>query len=355
MPSVHANIGWVYTTVDRATLTDDSSDHTIDEDFTDLTGVRLTHEALENRQEVPWQAYEKLPPPGADETGYGNVMLAYDPTVYGTLGDDVNEGPYLSYTDEQYGTDDAHPDPRWKYGWMTRKRWRDRRRRGLKVPRRTRVYPDAFVPFTMEAGEVRRIVLDFAIPISGMQVYYDGTTGATGIETDYIEQRVDRLVVDLRCVTDDNVDFFGVVGTPWLPLDDLTATAQEYESQADHGIHPGPTLSTAYVPSKAAAEGIGAYRNWRYGEPRLRPTLHLGIGQVATSVAVDPTDHVTLSADRWRIDSLLFMVRGGSWSVTHGGLVWSCDLDLEELPTHTDWFILDDATAGLNDAVVLAY
>lgn len=363
MPSVHANIGWVYTTVDRANLTDDSSDFSIDEDFADLTGTRLTHEALENRQEVPWQAYEALPPDNANNTGFGLVVVARDVSVYGTTDED---DPYLHYTDDEYGSDDAHPDPRWRYPQgMTAWRWRKRRKRGLKVPRRRRVFLHPFVPIRMVAGDVERVVIDFAIPVSGAivllsdetdtYIWLDADTGTHTVLVDYIESRPNRLVVDLRCVSADTVSLFEVYGTPWLPLDDLTETTHGYQSQADHGIHPGPTIGTAYIPSKAAAEGIGNYRNWRYGSARLRPTLHLAVGQVATTVAVDPADHITLSADRWRIDTLLFLVSGGTWEVRTKGMEWTCQLDIEELPTHTDWLTLDHATLGLDEAVVLAY
>jgi len=368
LPSVEANIGWVYTVADRATLTDTSSDFSIDEDFEDLTGVRLTHEALENRQEVPWQAYEKLPPPGAGESGYGLVMVARDPAVI-TYAD--SEDPYLHYTDDEYGTDDDHPDPRWRLqgggihgaGWKGWKRWRQRRRRGLRVKRRTRVYRDAAVPFTMVAGENRRYIFDFALPVSGLSVglsdesdaiiWYGEDEGTNTIRVEYIESRPNRLVVDLVCETETTVANLEVFGTPWLPLDDLSETVEGHASQAAYGPHAGPGISTAYIPSRAAAEGIGNYRNWRYGDPRLRPTLHLGVGQLATIVAVDPTDHITLSADRWRIDALLFAVRGATWEVVTKGMEWSCQVDLEELPAHTDWFVLD--SSELDGTDILAY
>ena len=62
-PSAHAMIGWRYTVVDRATLTDTSSDATVDETDppADFAGARYTHEALENTQTVPWQGYELGP------------------------------------------------------------------------------------------------------------------------------------------------------------------------------------------------------------------------------------------------------------------------------------------------------
>lgn len=369
-PSVHANIGWVYTTVDRATLTDGSSDFTVDEDFADLTGVRVTHEALENWQEVSWQAYEKLPPP-AHSNGFGLVMVARDPATITYFDAD---DPYLHYINEEYGTDDAHPGPRWKLhngdihgpnwkGWKTR---RERRKRGEKFPRRKRYYLHPYVPLRMAAGETRRIVLDFAVPVSGFQlllsdttdsyIWFDADTGTHTILVDIVEQRPTRLVVDLICITPDVVANFEVYGTPWLPLDDLTETMTDYDSRLLYGAQGGPSLSTAYVASKGSAQGIGAYRNWRYREPRLSPAL-LGAFQTdgIRVLTADVTDHMTVTSTRWNISTVLFIVTGCRWVVSRGGLDWRSEHQMEELPTHTDWFILDDATKGLDDAVVLAY
>ena len=364
-PSVHANIGWVYTTVDRATLTDTSSDHTVDEDFTDLTGIRSTHETLENRQEVPWQGYEKLIVPSASESGFGLVMVARDPAVI-TYAD--SEDPYLHYTDEELGTDDDHPEPRFRLAggnvhgsdWKGWKRWRRRRKRGLKIKRRIKVFRDAAVPFTMAAGEVKRYTFDFAIPVSGPQVLISDEGDAfitAAILIDYIEQTPTRIVVDLVCVSATTVANLEVYGTPWLPLDDLTETRNGFASQAAYGgIRTGPSINTAYIPAAGDAQGVGDYRNWRFGHPRLRPTLvDLFTDTNTRPLTVDLADHLTMSADRWRIDALLFVVQSCRWTVTQGGLEWRSGHDLEELPAHTAWFILDDASAGLDDAVVLAY
>jgi len=67
------------------------------------------------------------------------------------------------------------------------------------------------------------------------------------------------------------------------------------------------------------------------------------------------TDHLTVTATRWRVTALLFLVRNCRWEVTKGGFEWRSWHELDELPTHTTWFLLDDANAGLDDAVVLAY
>jgi hypothetical protein len=350
-PSPHAMIGWTYVTVDRSTLTDTSSDLTVDESDppTDFSGVRYTHEALENRCEVPWQAYELLPPPRADSTGYGAVVWAYDPSYFGNLGQG-DEAPYLSYTDEAFGSDDDHPEPRWRYPrGVKAKEWRQRRKRGLKVKRRTRVYPQRLVPFIMAAGEVRRFVIDFAIPISGPIFDWDATSSYTNFIADLVEQRPQRLIVDLRCLTGDTINYLIVTGTPWSPLDDLTEVAEAYDSQVAYGVRAASTVSTAYIPSRGDAQGVGWYRTWRYGTPRLRPTMTDRNQRFTT----DLTDHATVTLDRWRLSSALFLVTGAEWSVAQGGLDWTVSRDLEELPVHTDWFVLDSSAIDGSD--ILAY
>lgn len=354
-PSPHAMIGWQYVTVDRATLTDLSSDFTVSESdpATSIDGVRYTHEALVTRCEVSWQAYEHLPPPTGDDGGYGRVALAYDPSVYGNLGDGI-EGPYLTYTSDEYGTDDDHPEVRWKYPrGLNAKKWRERRKRGLKVKRRTRIYPDALVPFLMAAGDVRRFVIDFAVPVSGPLFDWGATSSVANFVADLVEQRPNRIIVDLRCITADTIDLIAVYGTPWRPLDDLTVTVDAPDSIAAYGVR-NEAISSSYVPAEGDARGVGVYRVWRYGTPRVRPSLtdHNNMPRAQTA---DLADHLTVTADRWRLSSVLFVVTGATWTVAQGGLDWVRTLDLEELPTHTDWFTLDDAAKGLDDAVVLAY
>lgn len=352
-PSVHAMIGWKYETVDRATLTDTSSDFTVDESdpASDVTGVRFTHDLLMNRSEVPWQGYERLPPPGADETGFGAVLYGYDPATYGDLGlgDDA---PYISYTDDAYGTDDDHPEPRWRYGGIGQRKWRKRKKRGLKVPRRTKVYIDPVLPFAMAAGDVRRFTFDFSIPVSGPLFDWSSTLDPTNFIADYVETRPNRLIIDLRCIVSDTVDYLAIYGTPWQPLDDLTETVQAYDSQAAYGIQSDTSIATPYVGSAGQAQGVASYRTWRWNAPKVAPTLTDRNIFPRTQTA-ELADHLTVTADRWRFSSTLFVATGLRCSVTRGGLDWVRDLELEDLPTHTDWFILD--SSDLDGSDVLAY
>jgi hypothetical protein len=353
-PSVHANLGWAYTVVDRATLTDTSSDFTIDEDFEDVSGIKTTDDTLENRQEVTWQAYEKLPPPSHDN-GFGVVAEAFDPGVYGQ--DGSGDEPYLTYTRDEYGTDADTPEPRFLY--FIRGAWRRRgridrkkaKKKGYKLKRGSRIFPNALVPYVTTAGDVLSLVVDFSVPVSGPNVFMGGS--AT-INVVYREQRPNRIVFDLITVGAGTMDYLGIAGTPWVPHDELTET--RYGTVYDPTLVPydGPDINSPYIPAKGDAEGLGDHRNWRYGQSRLAPTI-VDHNQFPRDLTMQVTDHVTLSADRWRIDGLLLLATDLAWTVGSGGLDWRLTITTEELPTHTDWLTLDHATLGLDENVVLAY
>lgn len=353
-PKIVPNVGWQYVTASRAQLTSNTSTWTIDEDFEDLTGVRATDDTLENRQEVPWQAYVQLPPPD-HSNGFGVVAEAFDPTVYG--GDGSGDEPYFTYTREEYGTDADSAEPRFLYfingAWRWRRRIdrKERKKKGIKIKRGTRLYPDALVPFSTVAGDSLELVIDFAVPVSGPVVY---TGGSATTEVRYREQRPNRVVVDIVTTGAGTVDYLAVAGTPWRALDELVEV--RYGSSWDPVTVPyeGPGFATPYIPSKGDAEGLGDHRNWRWGEARLTPTL-VSHNTFPRDLTIELMDRVTLSADRWRIDGLLFLVTGIRWEVSQGGLDWRVRVDLEELPTHTDWLELDHATLGLDEDVVLAY
>lgn len=351
-PTVHANMPWRYTTVDRATLTDTSSDFTVDEDFEAFEGVRVTDEALENRQAIPWQAYDVLPPPRAAAIGGGSgiIAMAEDPTTY----PDTEYASYLTFTDDDFGTDDDHPEPRWRYprGW-SRSKWLRRRRKGHRVPRRTRILPDAVVPASLDDGETRTYTIETTIPMHDMYatVEASGGGGATASVTSYSQ---DRFRFTFTILADGDVTILGIYvwGTPWLQSDDSEAVVDDLDSQAILGVYPGGSLSTPYIPSLGAAQGVGAYRNWRYARPRMRPTL-VDHDNFPRTLTADVADHFTVSADRWHVDGALFVSTGCRWEVTSGGLEWRSWHDLEELPAHSDWFVLDSSVLDGSD--VLAY
>lgn len=355
-PSVHAMIGWRYTSRARTQITDTSSDFTFDDDFEDLSGVRYTHEALENYQQVPWQGFEMGPVPEDDTNGNGSGTVAQAIVLEAGYGDTQPDlDPYLHYTREEYGDNSDVPEPTYKVTVRRRRPRRDekRRSRGRRfVKRRQRIYPDAFVPFTVKAGEVRRVAFDFALPVSGPILSIQGPSGVTAITITEVEKSPNRYVLDLSASADTVVDYLIVNGTVWTPLDEEEAIVST-GSDGLSGSYPGPGFSTPYIPAAGDAEGLGAYRNWRYGEARMRPTVTFGVGQIANAMQLRPTHHVTLTATRWGITALLFIVTGVTFEVTENGLAWKVRADLEELPDHADYFVWD--TNAWDDSSIWAY
>ena len=343
-PSPHANIGWVYTVVDRATLTDGTSDLTVDEDFEDLTGVRLSRESLENQQTVPWQAFAKGPLP-PDHWGIGDdVVVAARDRVAAAPGTVEEDDPYLHYTRPEYGDSSDVPEPTYRV-W---RRWRRRPKGRRLVTRRRRIFPDAYVPFTMAAGEIRRIAVDLALPVEGLQFSLTASGSPT---VRYIERSPQRIVGEVIASAATIVQEVTVIGMPFTPYDEAEVQRSTGDETTE-GQYPGPSFGTPYIPSLGDAEGIAEHRNWRYGDARLRPTL-VDHNRFPRTLTTDVTDHVTLSADRWRIDAVQHVITGCRWEVTQGGLDWRAWHEMEELPTHSAWFILDSST--LDGATVLAY
>ena len=349
-PSPHANIGWKYTTVDRITLTDDSSDYTIDEDFEDFGGVRSTHEALENQQVVPWQGFEQGPLPNDHFwiDGLDTVAQAYERAGFDGSGYLQDEDPYLHFTREEYGDNADVPEPTYRekryWGW----RWgKNGRRKGRKLrTRKRRIYPDPFVPFTILAGQSKVITVDLAVPMDDLRAAFSVTAPGDGTIR-YIEQSPQRMTFEISAPVDSVFTAVSVTGMPYTPLDEFEAQVTT-GTDALEGQYAGPTFSTPFIPSAGAAEGVARYRNWRYGAPLLRPRL-TDHNTFTRTLTADVTDHLTVSADDWNIDALLFVVTGSRWEVAAGALEWRAFHDLEELRTHTDWFTLGTSSLGGSD------
>lgn len=366
-PRATAEHLWEYRTVTRATLTDASvSAETVDDDFNDLTGYRFTDEALENHQFVPWQSYEQL-------AEFGTVAQAANLAVYSGWDIDLDD-PYLHYVDERYGSNSGVPAPMFETHKIWRQGHRERAREqnhGFrhKPPVRhlrtltQRIYPDAFVPFTIPAASSRQTIVDFDIPMSGMYACIDVADNADatndGDFTVYSATATPRqIVVTLSSdASDRKVDRFRVFGTPWEPFDVLLEECALWDSIVDKGDHAGPSISTPYIPSKAAARGLGDYRNWRYGTARLR--LRLKVQHRFPSVCLrEITDHLTLNAARWNIAGAVFGIRALEIQLgTHGDeRLWSTYYDIEAIPSGGPWVTIGGATeTGIGSAAVLAH
>lgn len=183
------------------------------------------------------------------------------------------------------------------------------------------------------AGDVQTISVELALPVQGLTVGLLSNPDTPNRR--FIERSPQRLVVEYTAYSSTAIEGFFVIGTPYTPLDEVEEQVSLRQS-AMEASYAGPGFSTPYIPSRGAAGGVAAYRNWRYSEARLRPTMV----DHNNRFSVDLTDHLTVTLDRWRLSSALFLVTGATWNVSQGGLDWSVSRDLEELPAHTDWFII---------------
>jgi hypothetical protein len=362
-----ANKWWVYDTTDRTTITSGDSDWTVDEDEADTIGdideYRLSHEAVENRQLVTWQAYERLTLPADVNFGSGAytfVARAADAFQAETTyrGDaDPHLPPYLTYTDDRIGDETGIPEPLIVTVRDARYRVYPAGRTpliALAKPRQVVAYPDAFVPFPMALGDRHRRVVEFSVPVADQQVLmFDGTTAAT--VTSVVVDHPRRLEVETIATAADDIEFWGISGTPYVPLEPEQLERIEYDSVLRLGQRDGATVDSPFISSRGAAEGLGDYRNWRWSEARVRLRIKDQARPFPRALSIEITRHITLTADRWLISGLLGTVVGREVEVSGGGLVWDIWYDWEELPAHTDWLTLDDAAKGLDDPVVLAY
>jgi hypothetical protein len=344
-PSALSEYLWRYTTVDRTYLTDAArTDDTISDDFQALTGTDTTDELLENTQNITWQAYERYYPIGyMPSLGTSYLASADDPSAITSTPDD----PYLHIVDDEVGVDDGHPEPTLEREWHWKRRRRKRGRR--RVYSTHRVYEGAFVPFTMAAGDRIQLIIDWSIPVKGVAVALPSTALITSNVTGTPRQSIVTLYAN-AAVT---VTRFALSGTPYRPLDEQTETRITQDQVLDKGTREGPSVNSPYIGSLAMAQALGDYRNWRYAESRMRPTLTLQHHPVHL-LNYGPTDHVSLTAALFSISAKAFVITAVSGSVDMGAKQWSVDWSLEELPpTIGTLFTLDSSV--LDGAAVMAY
>jgi hypothetical protein len=341
-PHAQAEVLWQYSTIERATLTDATiSAETFNDDFADLSGVLASDEALENHQYVPWQSYERDSAPDDDGTGFGYVVSAVDPSVWPH---DL-EDPYLHYLNPAFGTDDNIPE-------MTIERITRWTKKGRKKVRKVRIYPGAFVPFSMAAGESPQFVFDFSVPMSGTSLSVNAAAQALMIITE-IESYPRHLVLELFATAGLTVTFFALAATPWLPGDEMTAEQLDYAGIVDAGDRSGPSIQTPYIGSPGMAEGIGNHRNWRYAGSLPQPTVRVE-QRFPSSLQRRIGDHVTLVAARWGISSQPAIITGLQGEMNSGARSWALNYNLEATPAGAPWIELDSG-AMLNTSALLAY
>ena len=355
VPRPEAERLWAYTTVSRSEVSDAASASTTitEDDFADLRDMDLTDEAVETTQSVGWQAYERL--------GDGlRLMQAVDPAATTSAAGyvlDPEDDPYLHYLDDRYGTDEDVVEPTYEREvvWKRVRRRKGKKKVRVRTYRYRRVYPNAFVPYTLAASEIRTRRLTFSIPVSierigGVDVEGDASPGIVA----YAE-RVSPREVDVIEVAIDAGSFqvFGVTGSAWLPKDEQTVELTNDAGILAYGEQPGPVSNTPYVPSLGAAQGMAKYREWRYGAPRMRPTLR-NEHRYDHMLSLAPTGIVSVTAARFSLSSSVFGITGLSGSVEGGGLRWAVEYALEALPT-SPGTLFTLGTSELGGSHVLAY
>lgn len=353
-PSNVAEYLWRYRTVSRTDLTDVTGAVSVgDTILAALRDTDLSDEGVETTWSVGWQAYERAALAGT------LLAQARDPGSYADVDAD---DPYLHFTRDDVASDEDVPaptyerEPGWRWRVVVRKgrrRRRVRRRVRVRTYRFRRVYPDAFVPFSLAAATERAWDMSFSMPVvvDGVTTAHPSATPATVAWSADGPRRVSFRATAAGASTTGSVR---VTGAAWLPLDDATHERTDAEAALARGLRPGPTTDTPYVPALAAAEGLARYRQWRWREPRMRPTLVHEHGSWSTMLPLRQCDRVTVAADRYALPPTTLVVTSVTGSVSGGGLSWSLSYALEALPASLGTpFTLD--SSALDGSHVLAH
>lgn len=344
-PDARAEVRWRWWMIARSDAADSTdSDETItDADIVTLEGYQHNGTVRMSRQFVPWQGYEQL-------LYYNYVAVAVDASIYGYIPE--RQDGYLRFTDDRFGSDDDIPEPIVEE--RLRRRRKGKKKRAKKIT--TVIFPDQFVPFTMQAGETKVVDLDFAIAMDGGTVTLDDNTDSTNPEANIdqtIEMTSRHATITLHARDDVTVDFLGFAGTPYLPLDEAVEDVYDAEKILKIGDRVGPTINTPFIVSRGMAEGLGRYLIWRYGTSRKRFDIVLDT-LFPSMVQRELVDHITVTADRWNLAALVTELQGISTEVSDGGLRWVTKFTVEELPVAAaDYFTLGTSALGGTD--VLAY
>lgn len=328
-PHVEAVRPWRYTTMTRATLTNDDVGTTIDEDFQRLSDVDSRDESFITEQAVRWQGYEAKPSQ--------------------TVAEAVAALPYWTFTSEEYGSSER-PEPEDIYRLKLVKGKKKRKRRKLrKVGSR---WVDASVPIAIAAGGTAVEVVDFSVPMESLAAT---VTAGAGLTTTLTKEPARLTITMVAGGTADTVTDISVTAKPYIPLDEAEAQATATGAVI---TREGRRIDNQYIASAGAAEGMADHLTWRYGTARLRPSVtdqHHPVRQLTLDVG----SHVTLSADRWYIDADRYLVRSIEHEVSRGGYEWETTYGLEELPasgSDGDWVLIDGGpAAGIDSSAVLAH
>lgn len=315
-PHVEAIRPWRYTTISRATLTNDAAGVVIDDDFQRLDNVYLRDESQLKEQRVTYVGYERRP---------SQVVVKAEDTV---------TGRYWTFSDERYGTSVDPPT------WVEPP--------SLSDPGTDQTqWAQPAVPVDLADGETSILHLDTLVPMQDASVAITDTNGY-GTATISVEPYRFTIYVSASGGAETVTDI-SVTASPRIPdaQMDVTIGSAKASLLAD-------AIANLHILSEGQARGLAEYRTWRYGASRYRPDVtlqHFPVRQLTTGIGA----HVTLSADRWLIDADRYVVRTVEHDIGEGGLEWETTLGLEELPDTDGWVTLD-SSAGLDHAsAVLAY
>lgn len=346
-PSALAERLWRYSTVGRADHADATAAATSlsGDQLASVAGMESSDDATETTESVAWQAYERLVPAGT------TLARARDPGSYADVDAD---DPYLHFVVDAAGVDEGVPEPTYEREvvWRRRRVRGSRRRIRVRTYRHRRVYPDAFVPFALDAGAERAWDMSFSVPVAidGVTAEHPSATPATVSWSQATPRDASFRAVAPAASTTASVT---VTGAAWMPLGEEAYERTDAAAAARSGLRSGPVTGTPYVGSLAAAEGLARYRLWRYGEGRLRPTLRVDHGlSHATALGVGVASHLGVDAERYSLSSAALVVRGVSGSVSGGGLLWSWDWSCEGLPDGAGTtFVLDSSALDGSDVL----
>jgi len=315
-PHVEAIRPWRYTTISRASLTNDDSGAVMDDDFQRVEDVYLRDEAQVKSQRVTWTGYERRP---------SQVVVQATSTA-------TWQDAYWTYTDERYGTTLApygdQPPP-------------------LTDPGRAQTsWAEAAVPFTVPDGETKTVHIEFLVPMQDISADVTSSPG-TAITTTSVSEPYRHTVFITAAGADETVSDITITASPRIPDAQQDVTIGSSASTLRQDV-----IDSSHIVSGGQARGVAEYVAWRYGAARYRPVVtdqHQPVRQLTHDIGA----HLTLSADRWLIDADRYVVRTIEHDVR--GLEWETTFGLEELPDSTGWVTLD-SDRGLDHAsAVLAY
>lgn len=349
-PSPHANVGWVYRTVNRTRLTGGSSSWTITDDSRGpLPGAETRDDSLVTATRRLWRDYEELVLPGDHGTltfpwgseasparGVGVLAVGADPADY------PRSIPFLAFTRSDLGSYEP-PEPE--------ERITVRRRKGRKVRRRRLRWDDPVFPMTVPAGETRTLEVEFSVMTADVNLRYD----ATAVDISFTAEPARTIISITAGASEGTVAGLAIIGRAWLPRSDEEAVYSS--SVAEIGAREPDGGTDTYIPGKAAAEGIARYLVWRYDQPRLRPVVRDAL-EPARMLGIRVGDGVTMTQSKYLLPSTRFVVAGIRHIVNRPDATdWHTEYTLEELPADAGpWVTIGGgASAGIGSGRRLAY